>query len=162
MKKKISIITPTFNEGSNIEKLCLLISGEMSKLDYEYEHIVIDNSSTDWIMASCRRSCSSLSAFLMNFTKGRATFSSKPGIKPARDQILFIAPKILTDFEANAPIPQAAGTATAAATPEDVAFGSETGYFTMFAFSASIESSRKDADMKSKTGFPSISTPFSN
>jgi glycosyltransferase involved in cell wall biosynthesis len=55
MKKKISIITPTFNEGSNIEKLCLLISGEMSKLDYEYEHIVIDNSSTDSTVSILRK-----------------------------------------------------------------------------------------------------------
>ena len=47
MKKKISIVTPTFNEEKNIEKLCTLISVEMSKLDYDYEHIVIDNLSTD-------------------------------------------------------------------------------------------------------------------
>ena len=47
MKKIISIVTPTFNEESNVEKLCSLISGEMQKLNYEYEHIVIDNHSTD-------------------------------------------------------------------------------------------------------------------
>ena len=47
MSKKISIITPTFNEEKNIEKLCLAISKEMSKLVYDYEHIVIDNHSND-------------------------------------------------------------------------------------------------------------------
>jgi len=47
MSKKISIITPTFNEEQNIEKLCLEISKEMSKLNYDYEHIVIDNNSED-------------------------------------------------------------------------------------------------------------------
>ena len=47
MSKKISIITPTFNEEKNIEKLCSEISKEMSKLDYDYEHIVIDNHSND-------------------------------------------------------------------------------------------------------------------
>jgi len=47
MKKKISIITPTFNEAENIEKLCEEISKEMSKLAYEYEHIIIDNNSED-------------------------------------------------------------------------------------------------------------------
>ncbi len=47
MKKKISIVTPTFNEESNVEKLCTLIAEEMKKLDYEYEHIFIDNCSTD-------------------------------------------------------------------------------------------------------------------
>ena len=47
MKKKISIVTPTYNEESNIEKLCNLISDEMKKLNYDYEHIVIDNCSSD-------------------------------------------------------------------------------------------------------------------
>jgi glycosyltransferase involved in cell wall biosynthesis len=47
MTKKISIITPTFNEEENIEKLCLKISEEMKKLNYDYEHIIIDNHSDD-------------------------------------------------------------------------------------------------------------------
>ncbi len=47
MKKLISIVTPTFNEEANIERLCKSISNEMSNLDYDYEHIVIDNCSTD-------------------------------------------------------------------------------------------------------------------
>ena len=44
MNKLISIITPTFNEEANIEKLCLDISVVMKKVNYSYEHIVIDNS----------------------------------------------------------------------------------------------------------------------
>ena len=47
MSKKISIVTPTFNEELNIEKLCLDIASQMKKINYEYEHIVIDNLSTD-------------------------------------------------------------------------------------------------------------------
>jgi glycosyltransferase involved in cell wall biosynthesis len=47
MKKKISIITPTYNEQANIKKLCEEISKEMSQTNYDYEHIVIDNSSED-------------------------------------------------------------------------------------------------------------------
>lgn len=47
MSKLISIVTPTFNEELNIEKLCQLISQKMKSLNYDYEHIVIDNSSTD-------------------------------------------------------------------------------------------------------------------
>ena len=43
MKKLISIVTPTFNEESNIEKLCNDISIEMRNLNYDYEHIIIDN-----------------------------------------------------------------------------------------------------------------------
>ena len=44
---KISIVTPTFNEEGNIEKLCSGIKVEMNKLGIDYEHIVIDNCSTD-------------------------------------------------------------------------------------------------------------------
>ena len=47
MKKLISIVTPTFNEELNIERLCKSISNEMSNLNYDYEHIIIDNNSTD-------------------------------------------------------------------------------------------------------------------
>ena len=47
MSKKISIVTPTFNEEANIDKLCAEIASSMKKLGYEYEHIVIDNLSTD-------------------------------------------------------------------------------------------------------------------
>ena len=44
---KISIVTPTFNEEQNIKKLCSDIKNEMDKLNIDYEHIVIDNASTD-------------------------------------------------------------------------------------------------------------------
>ena len=45
--KKISIVTPTYNEEENIERLCKEIKIEAESLDYEYEHIIIDNCSTD-------------------------------------------------------------------------------------------------------------------
>ena len=45
--KKISIVTPTFNEEENIERLCSEIKQEVKNLNYDYEHIIIDNSSTD-------------------------------------------------------------------------------------------------------------------
>ena len=45
--KKISIVTPTYNEEENIEKLCFEIRSVFEKLNYDYEHIVIDNNSTD-------------------------------------------------------------------------------------------------------------------
>jgi glycosyltransferase involved in cell wall biosynthesis len=44
---KISIVTPTFNEEQNIKKLCTDIKNEMEKLNIDYEHIIIDNASTD-------------------------------------------------------------------------------------------------------------------
>ena len=37
----------TFNEEENIEKLCSEIALQMKKINYNYEHIVIDNLSTD-------------------------------------------------------------------------------------------------------------------
>jgi len=43
----MSIITPTFNEVQNIEKLYLEIKNEFKKINCEYEHIIIDNNSTD-------------------------------------------------------------------------------------------------------------------
>ena len=45
--KKISIITPCFNESENINELSNRIAVVMQKLPYEYEHIYIDNASTD-------------------------------------------------------------------------------------------------------------------
>ena len=54
MKKLISIVTPTFNEKDNIKSLCLAISAQMEKLNYEYEHIVIDNCSNDGTIETLR------------------------------------------------------------------------------------------------------------
>jgi glycosyltransferase involved in cell wall biosynthesis len=46
-KKLISIVTPCYNEEDNIEELCSRIASVMVELPYEYEHICIDNYSTD-------------------------------------------------------------------------------------------------------------------
>lgn len=43
----ISIVTPCFNEAENVEELSRRIKLVMSELPYEYEHIYIDNASTD-------------------------------------------------------------------------------------------------------------------
>lgn len=45
--KKISIVTPCYNEASNVEELYARIVAVMEKLPYDYEHICIDNASTD-------------------------------------------------------------------------------------------------------------------
>ena len=44
---KISIVTPTYNEEKNIPLVIEKIKNIMSKVDYDYEHIIIDNNSTD-------------------------------------------------------------------------------------------------------------------
>lgn len=47
-KKLLSIVTPCYNEGENIEELYRRIVEVMAKLpQYDYEHICIDNASTD-------------------------------------------------------------------------------------------------------------------
>lgn len=46
-KKMISIVTPCYNEEENIDELCRRIASVMASLPYEYEHICIDNASTD-------------------------------------------------------------------------------------------------------------------
>tara|TARA_B100000780_G_scaffold228684_1_gene168159 strand:- start:3052 stop:3978 length:927 start_codon:yes stop_codon:yes gene_type:complete len=55
---KISIVTPTFNEEENIQKLCLGIKVQMDQLSIDYEHIVIDNSSTDKTIDILKEICS--------------------------------------------------------------------------------------------------------
>ncbi|MDE6307785.1 MAG: glycosyltransferase, partial [Bacteroidales bacterium] len=48
MKKKISIITPCYNEEANVAVLCGRIRAVMQTLpQYDYEHIFIDNASKD-------------------------------------------------------------------------------------------------------------------
>jgi len=46
-KKLISIVTPCYNEAENIDELCIRIANVMINLQYNYEHIIIDNCSTD-------------------------------------------------------------------------------------------------------------------
>ncbi|WP_446810836.1 glycosyltransferase [Methylomonas sp. 2BW1-5-20] len=45
--KLISIVTPCYNEIDNIEELCQRVATVMAAQPYEYEHICIDNCSTD-------------------------------------------------------------------------------------------------------------------
>ena len=44
---KISIVTPTYNEAQNIEEIYFEIKKQIMDVDCKYEHIIIDNSSTD-------------------------------------------------------------------------------------------------------------------
>jgi glycosyltransferase involved in cell wall biosynthesis len=46
-KKLISIVTPCYNEEYNIDELYQRIAAVMATLPYDYEHICIDNASTD-------------------------------------------------------------------------------------------------------------------
>lgn len=44
---KITVLTPTFNEKDNIRDLYLQIKNIFTEINYHYEHIVIDNASSD-------------------------------------------------------------------------------------------------------------------
>jgi glycosyltransferase involved in cell wall biosynthesis len=46
-RKLISIVTPCYNEEANIDELYARIVAVMATLPYDYEHICIDNASTD-------------------------------------------------------------------------------------------------------------------
>lgn len=46
-KKLISIVTPCYNEEENVIELSHRITNVMTDLPYDYEHIFIDNASTD-------------------------------------------------------------------------------------------------------------------
>jgi len=52
---KISIITPTFNEVENIEKIYDQIKKKFNEIDCEYEHLIIDNNSTDGTITKIRK-----------------------------------------------------------------------------------------------------------
>jgi len=55
MKKKITVVTPTFNEEGNVTELCDRVATVMQELPYDYEHICIDNCSTDKTVALLKR-----------------------------------------------------------------------------------------------------------
>lgn len=58
MKKKISIVTPCYNEEDNVEKLYRAVKAEFKTLEnYDYEHIFIDNASTDRTVEILRDIC---------------------------------------------------------------------------------------------------------
>jgi polyisoprenyl-phosphate glycosyltransferase len=59
MKKLISIVTPAYNEAGNIEELIRQVRLELEEnlSEYEYEHIIIDNASTDNTVALVKSQC---------------------------------------------------------------------------------------------------------
>lgn len=56
IKKLISIVTPCFNEAGNVEELHRRIVAQMRAFpQYDYEHIYVDNASTDATVNQIRR-----------------------------------------------------------------------------------------------------------
>jgi glycosyltransferase involved in cell wall biosynthesis len=59
MAKLISIVTPCYNEEDNVEELYRRIVNVMAELPYDYEHICIDNCSTDGTVRKLKELASS-------------------------------------------------------------------------------------------------------
>lgn len=56
MKKKITILTPTYNEEDNVFELCKRVRNVMQKqTKYSYDHLIIDNSSTDGTVENIKK-----------------------------------------------------------------------------------------------------------
>ena len=56
MRRRISIVTPCYNEELNVEEVVARVRSTMSKCpEYEYEHIFIDNASVDDTVGVLRR-----------------------------------------------------------------------------------------------------------
>ncbi len=56
IRKLISVVTPCYNEEGNVDDLHRRIVAQFEKLpDYDFEHIYIDNASTDGTVAAIRR-----------------------------------------------------------------------------------------------------------
>ncbi len=55
--KLVSVVTPCFNEEENVRELYEQVRAVFEKLGrYRYEHIFIDNASTDKTVETLRRS----------------------------------------------------------------------------------------------------------
>src|SRR5688500_135623 len=53
--KRLSVVTPCFNEAENVEELYRRVKAVIESLGrYEFEHIFIDNASTDATVAKLR------------------------------------------------------------------------------------------------------------
>jgi len=96
--EKISIVTPTFNEEDNILLLCQKIKNEFSKLNYDYEHIVIDNNSTDKTISILRNICSqdkNVKVIINNKNYGHITSPFYGLLQSSGNATIFIA----SDFQ---------------------------------------------------------------
>ena len=55
MKKLISIVTPCFNEESNVEELYKRIKNAIKEIAYDFEIIFIDNASQDTTVSKLKK-----------------------------------------------------------------------------------------------------------
>ena len=97
---KISIVTPTHNEEQNIKILCEDIKKEFEKIDLEYEHIVIDNASTDNTIKILEEICSK-DKKVKGLALGGAVLSASLGSTMDWDSLLHARSKIVLESAIN-------------------------------------------------------------
>ncbi len=107
-RKLISVVTPCFNEEGNVEELHRRIVAQFEQLpDCDFEHIYIDNASTDGTVAAIRRLAGTDSRVkaILNTRNFGIIRSSNHGLLQARgDAIINMAsdmqepPELIGDF----------------------------------------------------------------
>ncbi len=107
-RKLISVVTPCYNEEGNVEELHRRIVAQFAQLpDYDFEHIYIDNASTDGTVAAIRRLASADSSVraIVNTRNFGIIRSSNYALLQARgDAIINMAsdmqepPELIVDF----------------------------------------------------------------
>lgn len=107
-RKLISVVTPCYNEEGNVEELHRRIVAQFEQLpDYDFEHIYIDNASTDGTVTAIRRLASADSRVkaIVNNRNFGIIRSSNHGLLQARgDAIINMAsdmqepPELIVDF----------------------------------------------------------------
>ena len=107
-RKLISVVTPCYNEAGNVEELHRRIAAQFAQLpDYDFEHIYIDNASTDDTVSVIRRVASTNSQVraIVNTRNFGIIRSSNYALLQARgDAIINMAsdmqepPELIVDF----------------------------------------------------------------
>lgn len=107
-RKLISVVTPCYNEEGNVEELHQRIVAQFEQLpDYDFEHIYIDNASTDGTVTALRRLASADSRVraIVNNRNFGIIRSSNHGLLQARgDAVINMAsdmqepPELIVDF----------------------------------------------------------------
>ncbi len=107
-RKLISVVTPCYNEEGNVEELHRRVAAQFMQLpDYDFEHIYIDNASTDGTVAAIRRVASTNSQVraIVNTRNFGIIRSSTYGLLQAKgDAIINMAsdmqepPELIVDF----------------------------------------------------------------